>query len=398
MLEIKMVEEMPSLFVILLFAIDYTSLFTSVRGECGSEMATWSNNDSGEWPISILNDTSSCLENECTIRIMESNVLLNIINITDDWIVATNDTNLFTVPVTNNDSITYCLLDDSLDGPDVNRFLFLVVITFIIIISSSLNIILHLVVKELRSIPGFIIVGICGTIIIMYLAIIVTAVFQYVHKINGNIAVCAVFKYIITCFIILYATLKATYLFHFAYLMYRSYTSHPYTETNKKLLYTYIAVSTTCIIFSASLIITDLFRNRLAFATHNGYCAEHFANGPRSSNYVILIPLLTITTAVGIIFLIIGLTLYYLTTKCICTCGEITGPKDVRVSVTLISVTSMGIFIFIILLLVGVGGDASVMIASISICVEQLTLLIIILTSRKSLDRLQKWFERQGAM
>ena len=394
-----MAKEMPSLFVILLFAIDYNSVFTSVRGECSSDTATWSNNDPRERPISILNNTSSCLVNECTIRITESNVLLNIINITDDLIVATNNTNLFTVSVTNNDSITYCLLEDSLDDPDVNHFLFLVVITFIIIILSSLNITLHLVVKELRqSVPGFIIVGICGTIIIMYLAIIVTAVFQYLHKVNGNIAVCAVFKYIMTCFIILYATMKATYLFYFVYLMYRSYTSRPYTETNKTLLYTYIAISMTCIIFSASIIINDILGNRLGFSTHNGYCAEYFASDPTSSNYVIFIPLLAITTAVGIIFLIIGLTLYYLTTKCSCTCGGITGPKDVRVSITLISVISMGTFIFIILLLVGVGGEASVMIASISVCVEQLILLIIILTSRKSLDRLQKWFERQGAM
>ena len=115
-----------------------------ISAKCSSEVAVWSNNE--DW-IS-LNDTEYCFVNECTIRIKASNVLLNIINKTTNWIVAiSNATNLFTVPAIASDS--YCSLED----PRVTFFIFFVVVTFIIVSSSSLNIVLHLAIKELRTVP-----------------------------------------------------------------------------------------------------------------------------------------------------------------------------------------------------------------------------------------------------
>ena len=233
--------------VILLFAI------TLDKGECISETVTrWNDNLVETWSISILNNTEYCYEDECTIRIMESNVLLNIINITDDWIVATNDTNLFTVP---NNSVNHCSPGDSLDDPNVNHFIIFMMISSVIITSGSLNIIMHLVVIELRSTPGFIIIGICGTIIIMYITIIITAVFQYLHRVSGNTAICTVFKYMIIYFITIYIMLKITYLFHFTYLMYQTYKSCPYPEMNKKFSYIYVAVIATVSTICTVLII-----------------------------------------------------------------------------------------------------------------------------------------------
>ena len=79
-----------------------------------------------------------------------------------------------------------------------------IVVTFIIVSLSSLNIVLHLAIKELRTVPGMIIVGICGTAIIGILCVTITAVFQYLYRVNGNPAICAVFKYIIIFFAIIY--------------------------------------------------------------------------------------------------------------------------------------------------------------------------------------------------
>ena len=155
-------------------------------------------------------------------------MLLNIINNTINWTVAINATNLFTIPATASDSY----------GSLGYFFIFFIVVTFIIVSSSSLNTVLHLAIKELRTVPGMIIVGICGTAIIVFLCVTSTAVFQYLYRVNGNPAICAVFKYIITYFAIMYTILKVTYLFHFAYLMYRTYTLHSFEES-KTLLYFY---------------------------------------------------------------------------------------------------------------------------------------------------------------
>ena len=377
------------LSVILLFAISCFSL-VSVKEDCGSETeALWSSSSLRNESIS-LNESEYCFLNECTIRIKESNVLLNIINETADWIAATNSTNLFTIPVTS----IYCSGEDD---RNIRFFIFYAVVTFIICSSSSLNIALHLAVKKLRSISGFIIIGICGTIIIVCLCTIITAVFQYLHRVNGNTAICAVFKYTLLLSAVLYTMLKATYLFHFAYLMYRSYMSHPYEEKNKKLLYIYGVVNVIgTAVCTALLIIIDQLRFRNAFQTNNGYCTGFFFDaGTSGYNYITLLTLFFILTAMGIVFLIIGLTLYLLTTKHRCTCSGMTGPKNVRVSITLTSATALGALIAVILLLADFDEDESNMAGNIGVCVEQVILLIAFLTSTKARDKLKKCFQRK---
>ena len=372
----------------MLFAINY------VEGDCGGETdVVWSNSSMGNGSIS-LNESGYCFVNDCTIRIKESNVLLNIINKTSDWIAATNSTNLFTIPVTSNDSVIYCSGEDDRD----TRFvIFYAVVTFIICGSSSLNIALHLVVKKLHSTPGLIIIGICGSVITVCLCTIMIAVFQYLHRVNGNTAICAVFKYTLTLSMVVYTMLKATYLFHFAYLMYRTYMSRPYEEKNKKLLYIYSVVNvigaTVC---TALSIIIDQLQFRNAYETNNGYCTGiFFDSGTSGKNYIYTVLLFFIVTAMGVVFLIIGLTLYYLTTKRCCACSGMTGLSDVHVSITLTSATALGALIIVVLLLAGVDEDASVMAGSIGICVEQVILLIVFLTSTKAQDKLKKCFQRK---
>ena len=384
---------MVSLSVILLFAINYKFCLVLVKGDCGG--VVWSNSSFKTQSISI-NGSGYCFVNECTIIIKESNVLLNITNKTADWIAATNSTDSFIVPVTS--SHNNCSEEE--DG-DITLFTFFIVATFIICTSSSLNIILHLVVKKLRSTSGLLIIGICGTVIIVYLCIIILSVFQYLHRVNGNTAICGVLKYVILSFIVLYTTLKATYLFHFAYLMYRSYMSRPYEEKNKKLLHIYGTISVTgTIVCSILIIIGDQLQYKNAFDTYNGYCTSYFFNEVGTSdylhrNFLIVIILVAILTAIRIVFFIIGLTLYFLTTKRFCACSAMTGPNDVRVSITLTSATGLGALILLVLLLAGVNEERSVMAGSIGVCIEQAILLIVFLTSTKSREKLKKCFQRK---
>ena len=386
---------MVSLSVILLFAINYKFCLVLVKGDrCGGETdVVWSNSSFKTQSISIIG-SGYCFVNECTIRIKESNVLLNIINKNADWIAVTDSTDLFTVPVTS--SHNNCSEED---GRDITSFTFFTVATFIVCTLSSLNIVLHLVVKKLRSTSGLLIIGICGTIIMVHLFIVILAVFQYLHRVNGNTVICGVLKYVILFFIVLYTTLKATYLFHFAYLMYRTYMSRPYEEKNKKLLHIYSTISVTGTMICSILMITrDQLQYKNAFDTYNGYCTSYFFTEVGTSDYLykkflIVIIMVAILTAVGMVFLIIGLTLYFLTTKRCCACSGTTGPNDARVSITLTSATALGALILVVLLVAGVNEDVSVMAGSIGVCIEQAILLIVFLTSTKSRDKMKKYFQ-----
>ena len=205
--------------------------------------------------------------------------------------------------------------------------------------------------------------------------------------------------------------LKATYLYHVAYLMYRTYKSRPYEEKTKRLLYieektkrllyiygvVNVIVST---MLSVLLITLDQIRYKNAFDTYNGYCANHFFNEVGTShylynNYIYVLSLLSIITVIGIIFFIIGLTLYFLTTKHCCACSGMTGPNDFRVSITLTSATALGVLILLVLLLAGFNEEGSFMAASIGVCVEQIILLTVFLTSTKTRHKLKKYFRRK---
>ena len=363
-----------------------TICFISVRaGECSSEIAASLNNEN---PIS-LNDTGYCLVNECTIRLKESNVLLSIINKTADWITATNTTDLFTlVLVPSRDS--HCSLED----PEIGYFIFFIVVSFISVSSSSLNAVLHLTIKELRTTPGVIIIGICGTIIIFFICATIMAVFQHVYRVD-NSTTCAVFKYIIIFFIIMYSMLKATYLYHFAFLMYKTYSLRPYKEENKKLLYCYGAVNVVAGTIGIIPMIVDLLHNKSVFALYNGYCGDFLQESAVVTNTV-TIALLAIIIAVEIVFFIIALILYFLNIKrC---AGDITGqPSNIRVSITLMSAIALGAILLVILFFAGAAEGKIVISASIAVCVEQVIMLIVFLTSTKIRTKLRGCFERKKA-
>ena len=360
-----------------------TICFNSVQGEqCSTEIAELLQHEN--WIIS-LNDSEYCFVNDCTIRLKESNVSLSIINKTTDWITATNSTNLFTLVLVDSG---YCSLED----PGIGYFIFFVVISFIIVSSSSLNTVLHLTIKELHTTPGVIIIGICGTAIIFFICQMILVVFQYVYRFNGNSTTCAVFKYISAIFAIMYSMLKATYLYHFAFLMYRSYTLRPYKEENKKLLYCYGVVNLAAGICIIVLLIVDLLHTKTAFAlNHNGYCVA-FLQEPGAANKTI-IAIITIIIGVQMLLFITALTLYCLTTKHY---GDATGwLSDIRVSIILMSAITLGGIILITLFFAGVAEEGTIIPVSIATCAEQVVMLMVFLTSIKIRTKLRGWFKRE---
>ena len=113
----------------------------------------------------------------------------------------------------------------------------------------------------------------------------------------------------------------------------------------------------------------------------------------------VIIALLAIIIAVQIVFFIIALTLYCLTTKRFHTCsGDITGQwSNIRVSITLMSAIALGAILLVILFFAGVARGSIVISASIAVCVEQVVMLIIFLTLTKVRIKLQGCFERKKA-
>ena len=110
----------------------------------------------------VLPPESYCFVNECTIRIKESNVSLNIINITGEWITATNTSNTFTAFI--NGSINNCSSDET--GTNAYQFdTTIYIIQFILcsvgILAGVANISIHLIYKELRTVSGILIIILC---------------------------------------------------------------------------------------------------------------------------------------------------------------------------------------------------------------------------------------------
>ena len=148
------------------------------------------------------------------------------------------------------------------------------------------------------------------------------------------------------------------------------------------------------------MVTLDQLQYMNAFETYDGYCTSYFFNDVGTSeylysNYIPVIILFAILTATGIIFFVIGLTMYLLTTKHCCACSGMTGPNDVRVSIALTSATALGALILVVLLFAGVNEDVTVMAASIGVFIEQVILLIVFLSSTKAQDKLKKCFQRK---
>ena len=338
-----------------------------VDGKCGSDFP----NKNTSW-IS-LNETY-CLLNNCTIRIKESSILLNIVNNTGEWIIVANETNLFTIS-THND--TSCSVPED---PGIGFFIFITTVGFVTIISSSSNIVLHVVVKELRTIAGIIVIEICVTVIISGICQMLTALPQHVYRVNEDKAICAVAKYAVTASTLFYTITKATYLLHFAYLMYRIFWPRPGPHENKKLLYIYGIFNVTAGIMATMLvIIIDLLYGKTAFDTYNGYCTASFRDLDDSISNRVLLMIYILVTILQIVFFILALTFYCLATKQL----RLARQSGIRVSVTLISAIALGALLLVVLLLAGVGGESSIISAGIIVLVEQTVLLIVFLTSRK---------------
>ena len=109
-------------------------------------------------------------------------MLLNIISnyTAEDWIIVTNATNMLTVKANGTECIS--------DSQEIDSFIFLSISDFSIIIASSINVLVHILIKELHNVMGALVIALCISANIAYVFQSITAVFQYlylVHEIHG---------------------------------------------------------------------------------------------------------------------------------------------------------------------------------------------------------------------
>lgn len=169
---------------------------------------------------------------------------MDAVNQNSDFIVVTvmgNESFIF-----SKVNIPICILPDpAFADPNPNvrlpllpSIIFIVMILLIIPLASA-NLCLHSAVKDLQTVPGLLIVMmsvIMIVIVVVYLAIILHGViFSIVSDDYNEGPVCKTFFLMFFYVVYAYEVAKLAYVFHFTFLMYRSYKLRS-EETKKQTM------------------------------------------------------------------------------------------------------------------------------------------------------------------
>ena len=229
----------PALYA-LIFAL---CIELAIGFECNSSMDD--DRHYYDQPVIIYLQDYYCFVNEFTIRIKESNVLLCVVNNTDDGLMATNTTHLFFSFSSHN--MSYCSSDAS-DASNPSRPTISTPLYAIRITVSSLSMIvavaiisIHLMFKELRTIPGILVIILCiSHIFLLTLDFIWIALFDYHKILDVTPGSCTTFSYLTLIGMTSYEVSKTAILIHFVYVMYRSYKLLGNQGNERSLLCKYI--------------------------------------------------------------------------------------------------------------------------------------------------------------
>ena len=368
----------------------------SLCEECGTSM--------DDDKLSYYNDSviipleSYCFVNECTIRIEESIVLLNVINNTGDWVIATNATSLFMIFVNdsiNNDCASNTTIDSiyaiynttaSLYELNTGFYAIRMIMYCIAIIAVVTNVSMHLIFRELCTVSGILVIVLCISIGIALLSGAIR-IAGYYHQFHIPTEVCAIFTiYLAVVSINIYGTSKTAILVHFVHTMYRGYKLLSGELNKRSLLCKYITFVFGASTVSSGIIITlDAIVYRIAFDAENGQCNYIFNTSDDkeihlSSLNTIFFVILPIWLLMQVALATVGLVLYFLTTKQCCAAST---SRDIRVSFILIAVVDLNTIIFVVLLFTHISALISSAIMQAIVAVEQVALFMLFASSSK---------------
>jgi len=330
--------------------------------------------------IITLNESQYCFVNQNTIRVSDNftSELQDIVNKTENVIISTtiNSTVIFIAPLNG----TRCSSEDD-STTSTLIFIIQIIIYSVTILVAMCNIMLHLMIKELRTIPGLLITTMCSSVIAV--TVVAAGNLIYANSVEDeSTLVCVLVVNIVFYLLFAYQSIKLSILFHFAYLMYKNYRLMSQETVNKRCVFIkyiiFVMITSTLSLLVAILV--DLPVSGMVYSERRSFCINTEVAIQDTPIFSIVA---TAILAVFIIFEItvfsIGLTFYFLVTKSCCS----TKSTNLRVAVTLAA--TIGIAIVILLSLNAVTLPSNVFVLSITsgTAVEQMILLTLLLTSKK---------------
>ena len=329
--------------------------------------------------IISLNTSQYCFVDDNTIRIDFTNTttLLSIIDSSEDVIMAKavgNNNVIFTAPLNGS----RCM-DDNEDGQlSTTLYIIQMIIYSITILVAIANITLHLLVKDLRTISGILVIILCNGVIGSTLMAMGSLTSIYANHIS---VVCAILFNLLHVLAIVTQATKLSILYQFAYVMYHSYKlKHKQEENIKRSILRYIMfiIGSSIVCFLLALAI-DIGVNGRIYSDMERYCGIKYDYTflyvtVVYGEYAMFIILQYITFAVG-------LTLYFLVSKNCC------AVKSTNFRVTMVLVATVGIHIVLLIILIITEVQFTILIPAVTsgYLLEQLILLIVFLSSKKVL-------------
>ena len=324
-----------------------------------------------------LDISQYCFVDENTIRInLNTTRLLNIINSSEDVIMATavvnnNDDAVIFIAPSNASSCT----DNNNEDDKLYMSTTLYVIQMIIHSTISLvaisNITLHLLIKDLHTITGILLMLLCTSVIIVYIVAMGNLTNAYTNRI---VVLEIILENIIFFMLIVYQAIKLIILYHFAYLMYQSYKLISEKDENvKSKLFKYIMfiIGSSTICYLLPLLIDFAVNGRIYHDTET------------SPTYRLMLYIeFGIIVALEYLIFSIGLTMYFLVNK---SCCEI---KSTNLRVTMLLITTVGIATTLIAFLKHrVPEEILIPAVTGSTLIDQIILLTMFLSSAKVIGR-----------
>ena len=341
--------------------------------ESGEELM---NNDTVE--IMSVNTSQYCFVDDNTIRVdLNTTTLLSIIDSSEDVIMAKavgNDSVIFTAPLNGS----RCM-DDNEDGQlSTTLYIIQMIIYSITILVAIANITLHLVVKDLRTISGLLMIILC--ISLTGTTTMAMGSFTVIYA-NSISVVCAILYNLLHALAIVNEATKLSILYQFTYVMYHSYKLKRKQEDNIKksvLKYIIFIIGSSIACFLLALAI-DIGVNGRIYSGMERYCRIEY-------DYTFLY--VTVVFGEFGVFIIlqfitfaVGLTLYFLVSK---TCYAMES-TNFRVTMVLVATIGVHITLLIILIIAEVPYSILIPVVTSGSLIEQLILLIVFLSSKKVL-------------
>ena len=330
--------------------------------------------------IISLNESEYCFVNQTTIRVSDNftSELQDIVNKTEHFIISTtiNSTVIFIAP--SNGS--RCSSDAS-DTVPLTTFIILMVIYSCTILVAVGNIILHLMIKDLQTLPGVLVMMMCGSVTLLTVFLIGTLVDNFVVGANEKPQICITLVSAVFYLLLVYQAMKIVILFHFTHLMYKTYKmteSDPVDKIRLMAKYVTFVLVFPMLCFLLAMLIDFVISGNI-YTEESIYCFTSENDIEAVSFPIIIFGEFLLLVISEIVLLSIGLGLYFLVNKDCCKSSTTT----VKVVVALLATVGINIILLITLYLVKVPYEVYNFSATNGTLVEQIILFFIFLSSRK---------------